>query len=205
MEHVHRASRAATLGSPEANRGYPVRRVGQGASKPNGGEASIEQLVGAHFDFIWRNLKRLGVREGDVDDLTQKVFLTAARKMDSMRPGAERAFLYAIALREAGHARRTYRRRGEESAEDALEDRSTGGLRPDEQVDRENAKRVISQVLDGMEEELRMVFVLFEVEEMTAAEIAELLDIPVGTAKSRLRRAREVFSDRTSSFRGTRG
>jgi RNA polymerase sigma-70 factor, ECF subfamily len=163
----------------------------------------IEELVGAHFDFIWRNLKRLGVREGDVDDLVQKVFVTAARKLDQMRPGAERAFLYAIAVREAGHARRSYRRRGEESAEGALDDKSTGALRPDEQVDRENAKRAIASVLDGMEEELRMVFVLFEVEEMTASEIAELLEIPVGTAKSRLRRAREVFADRTSSFRGT--
>jgi RNA polymerase sigma-70 factor (ECF subfamily) len=182
--------------------------MSQTPNKANGGGGGaalrIEDLVGAHFDFIWRNLKRLGVREGDVDDLTQKVFLTASRKIDQFRPGAERAFLYAIAVREAGHARRSYRRRGEESAEGgALEDKSTGALRPDEQVDRENAKHAIAQVLDGMEEELRMVFVLFEVEEMTAVEIAELLDIPLGTAKSRLRRAREVFADRTSSFRGT--
>jgi RNA polymerase sigma-70 factor (ECF subfamily) len=178
--------------------------VSQRPEKPNG-VPRIEELVGAHFDFIWRNLKRLGVREGDVDDLTQKVFLTASRKIDQFRPGAERAFLYAIALREASHARRSYKRRGEESSDGALDEKSTGALRPDEQVDRENAKRVIAQVLDGMEEELRMVFVLFEVEEMTAQEIADLLDIPVGTAKSRLRRAREVFADRTSSFRGTRG
>lgn len=174
-----------------------------GDGERNAGEpkVTIEALVGAYFDFIWRSLKRLGVREGDVDDLTQRVFLTAARKLDQVRPGAERAYLYAIAAREASHARRTYRRRGEESSDTALADKSTGGLRPDEQVDRESAKRLIAGVLDGMEEELRMVFVLFEVEEMTAAEIAELLEIPIGTAKSRLRRAREVFADKTSSFR----
>ncbi|MBS2015932.1 MAG: sigma-70 family RNA polymerase sigma factor [Deltaproteobacteria bacterium] len=175
--------------------------AGDGERNANEPKVTIETLVGAYFDFIWRSLKRLGVREGDVDDLTQRVFLTAARKLDQMRPGAERAYLYAIAAREASHARRTYRRRGEESSDTALADKSTGGLRPDEQVDRESAKRLIAGVLDGMEEELRMVFVLFEVEEMTAAEIAELLEIPIGTAKSRLRRAREVFADKTSSFR----
>ena len=170
--------------------------MSQGAKPPNRQPPPIEVLVGAHFDFIWRNLKRLGVREGDVDDLTQKVFITASRKLDVLRPGAERAFLYAIALREASHARRSYRRRGEETADGALDDKSTGALRPDEEVDRADARRAIAQVLDGMEEELRMVFVLFEVEEMTALEISELLEIPLGTAKSRLRRAREVFADR---------
>ena len=170
--------------------------MSQGAKPPNRQPPPIEVLVGAHFDFIWRNLKRLGVREGDVDDLTQKVFITASRKLDVLRPGAERAFLYAIALREASHARRSYRRRGEETADGALDDKSTGALRPDEEVDRADARRAIAQVLDGMEEELRTVFVLFEVEEMTALEISELLEIPLGTAKSRLRRAREVFADR---------
>jgi RNA polymerase sigma-70 factor, ECF subfamily len=175
--------------------------MGPKGSDSNG--ETIEALVGAHFDFIWRSLKRLGVREGDVDDLTQKVFVTASRKLDRVQPGAARAFLYAVALREASHARRTYKRRGEDASEDALADKSSGALRPDEQVDREQAKRAIAQVLDGMEEELRMVFVLFEVEEMTAADIAATLEIPLGTVKSRLRRAREVFADRTSSFRGT--
>jgi len=182
-----------------------VRGVNAGGGNPSGSNVTIESLVGAYFDFIWRALKRMGVREGDVDDLLQRVFLTAARKLDQMRPGAERAYLYAIAAREASHARRTYRRRGEESSDTALAEKSTGGLRPDEQVDRESAKRLIAGVLDEMEEELRMVFVLFEVEEMTAAEIAELLQIPIGTAKSRLRRAREIFADKTSSFRLTPG
>lgn len=176
----------------------------QSDGRRKSGRPTIEDLVGAHFDFVWRNVKRLGVREGDVDDTVQRVFLTAARKVDEIRDGAERAFLYAIAVREASHARRTYRRRGEEAGEDALADRSTGALRPDEQVDREQAKRLIAEVLDGMDEELRSVFVLFEVEEMTAAEIAELLGLPAGTVKSRLRRAREVFADRTSGLGGGR-
>ncbi len=162
--------------------------------------ARFQRMVGDHFDFIWRSLRRLGAREGDVDDLTQKVFLTASAKLAQIRPGAERSFLFAVALREAGHARRSYRRRGE-VGEEAIADKSTGSLRPDELAGRAEARAFIATVLDAMDDDLRVVFVLFELEEMSANEIAELLSIPVGTAKSRLRRAREDFALRTATLR----
>jgi RNA polymerase sigma-70 factor (ECF subfamily) len=162
--------------------------------------ARFQRMVGDHFDFIWRSLRRLGAREGDVDDLAQKVFFTAASKLRQIRPGAERSFLFAVALREAGHARRSYRRRGE-VGEEAIADKSTGSLRPDELAGRAEGRAFIAAALDAMDDELRAVFVLFELEEMSAAEIAELLGIPVGTAKSRLRRAREDFALRTAALR----
>lgn len=162
--------------------------------------ARLQRLVGQHFDFIWRSLRRLGVREGDVDDLTQRVFLTVARRLSEIRPGAERAFLFATAAREASHARRSYQRRGEVGTE-AIADKSTGGLRPDDLAGRREALAFVESVLQEMDDDLRVVFVLFELEEMSAWQIAKLLDIPVGTAKSRLRRARADFNLRTASLR----
>jgi RNA polymerase sigma-70 factor (ECF subfamily) len=163
-------------------------------------QARFQRMVGDHFDFIWRSLRRLGAREGDVDDLTQRVFFTAASKLGQIRLGSERSFLFAVAVREAGHARRSYRRRGE-VGEEAIADKSTGSLRPDELAGRAEARTFIAAALDAMDDDLRVVFVLFELEEMSANEIAELLSIPVGTAKSRLRRAREDFALRTAALR----
>jgi len=163
--------------------------------------ARLQRMVGQHFDFIWRSLRRLGVRDGDVDDLTQRVFLTVARRLAEIRPGAERAFLFATATREASHARRSYKRRGE-VGDEAMADKSTGGPRPDDLAGRREALAFVDAVLQEMDGDLRVVFVLFELEEMSAREIAKLLDIPVGTAKSRLRRAREDFNLRTASLRG---
>jgi RNA polymerase sigma-70 factor (ECF subfamily) len=57
-------------------------------------------------------------------------------------------------------------------------------------------------VLEEMADDLRAVFVLFEIEEMSAQQISELMDIPLGTAKSRLRRAREDFAERVRRARG---
>src|SRR5207237_10217304 len=64
---------------------------------------------------------------------------------------------------------------------------------PDELLDELRAHAILRDVLDSIPVDLRVVFVLFEIEEMTLKEVAALLDIPMGTVGSRLRRARESF------------
>jgi RNA polymerase sigma-70 factor (ECF subfamily) len=160
----------------------------------------LRRLVDEHFAFVWRCLQRVGTPEADIDDVLQRVFLTAARKLSDIQPGAERSFLFAVARREAGHLRRSYRRRGEVSQE-AILDKSTGALRPDELAGRQQALAFVSSVLEQMDEDLRMVFLLCDVEELSSIEAAEALGIPVGTVKSRLRRAREDFALRTQTLR----
>lgn len=150
----------------------------------------------------------MGVADGDADDGAQRVFLTASERLDDIRPGAERAFLRGVALRVASHARRGYRRRGEEAFDEAIgEARPDHAPLPDELVEAEAGRRLVEAILDEMDFELREVFVLFEIEELASQAIAELLEIPEGTVKSRLRRAREDFEKRAARVRarGLRG
>jgi len=65
----------------------------------------------------------------------------------------------------------------------------------DELVERKRARALLDEALDSMEDDLRTVFVLFELEEMKTSEIADLLAIPVGTVASRLRRSRDEFQE----------
>ena len=153
----------------------------------------LRALVDTHYDFIWRSLRRLGVPEADVDDAAQKVFLTASRKLAAIRLGAERSFLFQTAFRVASDSRRTLRRRREvpEGPDEAeTPDESPSG---EELVDLRRARTQLDRILDGMPLDLRAVFVLFELDEMTTAAVAELLELPMGTVASRLRRARDEF------------
>src|SRR6188768_548754 len=93
--------------------------------------ARLCRMITEHFAGVGRALRRFGVRDADVDDRSQRVFLTATRRLSEIRPGAEGAFLFAVALREASHQRRVYRRRSE-VGEAAMADKSTGKPRPDD-------------------------------------------------------------------------
>jgi len=160
----------------------------------------LRDLVDAHLAFVWRTLRRAGVSEADADDAAQRVFITVSRRLDEIRSGAERAFIHSVARGEASHLRRSYKRRAEVGQE-TIEDRSTGRPRPDELVGRQQALGHAHRVLDEMDEALRQVFVLFEVEDLSCQEIASLLGIPLGTVKSRLSRARESFRARIGELR----
>jgi len=157
-------------------------------------DARLRAMVSAHFEFIWRSLRALGVAPAAVDDAAQQVFWIAAQKLDAITIGSERAFLFSTARGVAANARRA-RARSRELPDDgavlgALPDT---GPDPEQAAQRSQAKRLLERVLAEMDEDTRTVFVLFELEGLTSVEIAELVGIPVGTAASRLRRAREEF------------
>lgn len=154
--------------------------------------ANFDALVHRQLDFVWRSLRRLGLSESDADDASQQVFMIAARQLAEVPPGKERAFLYGTARRIAANARRDRRRRREAPAELADELQAVGAL-PDERVELERAALLLDDILERLPEDLRRVLVLAEVEEATVSAIAELEAIPVGTAASRLRRARAAF------------
>jgi RNA polymerase sigma-70 factor (ECF subfamily) len=153
----------------------------------------VRDLVDAHFDFIWRSLRRLGVPDASVDDAAQKVFYIALRRLEDIEAGRERAFLFSTAMNVAADTRRALARRREQADEQALDTAVDSMPTPDEVVDRKEARALLDEVLDSMDPDLRAVFILFEIEGMTSPEIASLLGIPLGTAASRLRRSREQF------------
>jgi RNA polymerase sigma-70 factor (ECF subfamily) len=165
----------------------------------------FRELVDTHYEFIWRSLRRLGVAQGDADDAAQQVFVTAARKLAAIRLGSERSFLFQTALRVAADSRRTQLRRREVAAGEVPEDdeKSDSAPSPEDAVDLRRARRWLDAILDEMSLDLRAVFVLFELDQVTMAEIAALLDLPPGTVASRLRRARCQFREKVAQMAET--
>jgi RNA polymerase sigma-70 factor (ECF subfamily) len=159
----------------------------------------LEALVLQHLDFVWRLLRRLGLDAADAEDATQQVLLIAADKIGGVAPGKERTYLYGIALRVAANARRgeQRRRRAHDRNQSLCEARETPSRLvpwPDDLAEQARARELLDELLARLPEELSRVLVLAEIEQCSLPEVAELEAIPVGTATSRLRRARASFS-----------
>ena len=150
-------------------------------------------MVVEHFDALWRTLRSLGVAAAAVDDAAQQVFLIALRKIGRIEVGSERAFLLGTAVGVAANARRGAARSREVADADALAAGVDASLNPEQAAIVAERQAMVERALDRMPDELRVVFVLFELEGLTSVEIAAMLAIPVGTVSSRLRRAREQF------------
>lgn len=172
-------------------------------SSPPPSPERLAGLVRAHYAFVWRLLRRLGLGEGDADDAAQQVFLAASGRLNAVETERERSFLYGVALNVGARARRSLGRRREEPLEAASE-RVAPEPNAEQLLERRQARALLDQLLDEMPEDLRVVFVLFELEELSTPQIAELCEIPVGTAASRLRRAREDFEERVARLEARR-
>jgi RNA polymerase sigma-70 factor (ECF subfamily) len=134
--------------------------------------------------------RRCGIRLGDVDDVVQRVFMTIYAKLDCIEPGAERAFVVAVARHEVGHLRRTYARRAE--VDDlTLAPRSSGAVRLDERLHQQRSLADVDRALARMPASLSRAWRMYELEGLSCARIAGVLDVPLGTVKTRLRRARQ--------------
>jgi RNA polymerase sigma-70 factor (ECF subfamily) len=158
---------------------------------------SFRALYEAHVDFVWRNLRRLGVYESDVEDRTQEVFVVAHRRFDQFedRGHGPRAWLFQIVLRVASDARRHRRRHPEDpDGGDALGRAAVEASQADTLL-RNEALSQLDAALDTIDVGRRAVLVLHEIEEMTAPEIAEVLGIPLNTVYSRLRVARAELEE----------
>ncbi len=148
-------------------------------------------MFAAHADFVFRACRRFGLDEATAEDATQQVFIVLSRKLASVPLGKERAFLYLTASHVSSNARRSLRRRREEYREG--EDVAAPHPLPDAMLEHSRLREVADHILEQMDADLRAAFVLYEIEEMTFAEIAEVLGIPRGTVASRVRRARDEF------------
>lgn len=162
-------------------------------------KARVERLVRDHHAFVWRTARRLGVRDADLDDVVQEVFLAAARNVEAIQHDRERGYLFQTCVFAAAHARRSVQRRREVVDEDRMREEIDRRASPEQNAAASQARARLQAILDAMPEDFRAVFVLFELERMTMAEIAQVLGLPAGTVASRLRRAREIFLARAAA------
>ncbi len=149
--------------------------------------ARLEQIFNDHHASVWRALRRRGLTAEAAEDATQETFLLAAERLGDIQQERERAFLIGTALRLAHTLnRKTVRWELDEDMDQRFSEvRDTGDTRADQQI--------CDLVLSKVDPDLVEVFVLYELEGLTSPEIAGLLEIPLGSVASRLRRAREQF------------
>jgi RNA polymerase sigma-70 factor (ECF subfamily) len=145
-----------------------------------------------HFEFIWRSLRRLGVPESSVDDAAQEVFLVVFRRLETFEGRSSlKTWLFGVALRVARRFAQRLRSDQSDELSDSLVDSETLGQ--EDSLARSEAVRTLYAILSRFDHEKRAVFVMSELEQMTAPEIAELSGTTLNTVYSRLRAARRDF------------
>ena len=156
-------------------------------------------LFDGELSYVWHTLRRLGVHERDLEDVTHDVFVTVHRKLDDYDPTRPiKPWLFGIAYRVASDYRRLARHRREVvTAMTAGE----GGFEPrderpaaDERYATAQSRALVTEALGALEIDRRAVFVMHELDGHAMPEIARVLSIPLNTAYSRLRLAREQFA-----------
>jgi RNA polymerase sigma-70 factor, ECF subfamily len=161
--------------------------------------ADFRALFGREFSWVWNTLRRLGVRPDDLKDQCQEVFLRVHQLLseyDTSRPF--RPWLFAIAYRVAGRYRTNHARHPVVIEPVELADDGPG---PDEDLATKQAQALVLEALQAIELNRRAVFILAELEERPVPEIAETLGVPLNTAYSRLRVAREEFAQAVTRIR----
>jgi RNA polymerase sigma-70 factor (ECF subfamily) len=181
---------AQALGRREVPQGQPAddRAVTRAS-------LDLASVYEAHFRYVWRCLRSLGVHDAQLEDALQDVFMVVQRRLAEFDGGAQlRTWLYAIALRIARKYRERSRKApssldGERESHPELTLTATGerAALHSEQLELARA------ALEALSDEQREVFVLARVEQMSAPEIVSVLAIPLNTVYSRLRAARLAF------------
>jgi RNA polymerase sigma-70 factor (ECF subfamily) len=149
--------------------------------------ARLERMFAAHHKTVWRTMRRRGLGPEAAADATQEAFVVAAQRLRDIAPDSERAFLVGTAIRIAqSTGRKASRWQLDEDMDLRVSRvRDAGDARADVEL--------CDIALSKVNPDLAEVFVLYELEGLTSPEIAALLEIPLGSVASRLRRAREQF------------
>lgn len=199
----HTESMGAAATADRLDVGKPAPTVIRGGEAA--GALRLEDIYEESFDFVWRSARRMGVAESSVDDVVQEVFLVAHRRLADFE-GRSRVetWLFGILLRVVSDHRRTLRRKGGLAPlPEALADDSTARC-PAERAETREKVRLLHALLDTLDDDKRAVFVLSELEQLTAPEIAEALGVNLNTVYSRLRVARKKFDEALARHRARR-
>jgi RNA polymerase sigma-70 factor, ECF subfamily len=187
-------------------------QVPSALTMPSEGEAppvlSVAEIHDLHADFAWRSLQRLGVPMADLEDALQEVFIVVHRRLASFdQSSLMTTWLFGICLRVASAQRRRAHVRRERpfaAADwlDSLPDERALDVPNPEQAALEREQRTeLEALLDGLDPVRRATVVMFEIEGMSAPEIATLTDVPVNTVYSRLASARDKLKSAAQRVR----
>jgi len=181
---------ALATASPAETASRPVTDAPSDGERP-----SPAELFERHVTFVWRVVAAHGVREADVPDVTQDVFIAAFRRLEDWDPerASATSWLYAIAVRVAANHRRKAHVRREAPGEGpvtALE------ADPGAAIDRQRLLAELDDALSAMDAPKRDVFVLFEIAELTMHEVAVTVGCPLKTAYKRLYAARRTIAEK---------
>lgn len=161
---------------------------------------SLANLYRQEFSFVWRTLRYLGVPPASVEDAAQEVFIVAQRRLSSFDPtrASIRSWLFGIARNTARHHHRAVRRRDPGRLAPAEVPASDPASNPEVRIAQAEAIALVERGLAKLNPERREVFVLCEIEGLTAPAVADLLSLNVNTVYSRLARARSRFRAATA-------
>lgn len=153
---------------------------------------TVERVYDTHADFVWRSLQRLGVRDADLLDVTQDVFVIVQRRLPDFRgDSALSTWLFGICLRLANRYRRRSWFRCErqlDGSHEAIDERT-----PETELHVRQRAALVQRALTHLNPEQRAIFVMFELETFSCDQIADMLGVPTGTVYSRLHHARKRF------------
>ena len=159
---------------------------------------SFRAVYDDYFDFVWSCTRRFGVPMEAVDDVVQEVFVVVHARLNTIeRPASLRSWLYGVVRRTASTYHRSRRARSGRESEPFDEEDEACALQPSplDLAVLSDELRLLWRLLGALDARKREVFVLAELEEMTVPEIAEAIGIPLNTAYSRLRAARQEFNE----------
>ena len=169
-------------------------------------QAAFDQLVALFEQPVYRFVYRLIDDPADAPDVTQEVFIKVFRKIDSFRGDCSlKTWIYRIAINEAANRRRWFSRHRRNTI--SIEGEENGGSAegswfvdrresPFDTVQRKQVMDIIQKCLRGIDSRLRSAVVLRDLEGLEYSEIASVLDVPLGTVKSRILRGREALKAR---------
>ncbi|HEY3495184.1 MAG TPA: sigma-70 family RNA polymerase sigma factor [Polyangiaceae bacterium] len=160
---------------------------------------TIERVYAEHFRYVWRCLRALGVKDAVLDDAVHDVFLVVQQKLASFDGQvAITTWLYAIALRVARRARASARKDAWRYApvDEGVTERpaalpAEGNL--EQALEQGERLSLARRALDRLDDDKREVFVLSQVEDRSAPEIADITGVPLNTVYSRIRAAKAAF------------
>lgn len=164
--------------------------------------AAFEILVRTHQDRVYDFCVRMLADREEAFDLTQEIFISIHRHMDKFRADAKlTTWVYRIArnhcLNRLKYLKRRGRGRSEEYGETnelSITEAMGGAGRPDDAVVSKTDRELVHRAIKELDEDQRALVVLRDVEGLSYEEIMDITELPEGTVKSRLHRAREKLA-----------